>query len=186
MSQRSPVDQNRIKEFLQRLGERSRAGGRVYLVGGTTVVFEGYRTRTLDIDLTFEASPADETRLLQTMRELKDTLSVNVEQVSPADFIPLPAGYRERCEFVGRFGELDVFHFDLYSTALSKIERGTEQDFADVLALLKAGRINGLKLKDYFDEILPQFGIHSLKQDPVEFEKNFRALEGMWRHTENR
>src|SRR6185436_21076172 len=95
----------------------------------------------LEIDLTFEADPADETRLLQTVRELKADLSINVEQVSPADFIPLPAGHQERCEFIGRFGGLHVFHFDLYSTALSKIERGTEQDFADMLALLSAGRL---------------------------------------------
>lgn len=181
MSQRQPVDHDRIWEFLQRLGERSRAAGRVYLVGGTTVVFEGYRTQTLDIDLTFEADPADETRLLQAVRELKDILSINVEQVSPADFIPLPAGYQERCEFIGRFSKLHVFHFDLYSTVLSKIERGTEQDFADVLALLRAGRLEWAQLENFFQEILPRVGTQSLKQDPVEFEKNFRALEGMWR-----
>lgn len=181
MSQRQPVDHDRIWEFLQRLGERSRATGRVYLVGGTTVVFEGYRTRTLDIDLTFEAGPADETRLLQAIRELKEALSINVEQVSPADFIPLPAGYHERSEFIGRFTGLHVFHFDLYSTALSKIERGTEQDFADVLMLLQAGRLEWQQLEKFFQEILPRMGTQSLKQDPVEFEKNFRALEGMWR-----
>src|SRR5690349_118534 len=119
---RQPVDHGRIWEFLQRLGERSQATGRVYLVGGTTIVFEGYRTQTLDIDLTFEAAPTDEARLLQAIRELKDILSVHVEQVTPADFIPLPAGHQERCEFIGRFSGLHVFHFDLYSTALSKIE----------------------------------------------------------------
>jgi hypothetical protein len=153
----------------------------VYLVGGTTLVFEGFRAQTLDIDLTFETAPADETRLLQVLRELKETLSVNIEQVSPADFIPLPSGYRDRCEFIGRFGELDVFHFDLYSTVLSKIERGTEEDFADVLALLGAGRVTWAKLEGCFQEILPQFGARSLRQDPEEFQRKFDALRGMWR-----
>jgi hypothetical protein len=181
MSQRLPVDQQRIIEFLRRLGEQSRAAGRLYLVGGTTIVLEGYRAHTLDIDLTIEASPGDETRLLQSVRDMKNALAVNVEQVSPADFIPLPGGYRERCEFIGRFGNLDVFHFDLYSTALSKIERGTEQDFADVQALLKAKRIEWKKLAAYFEEVLPQMGLKSLKQDPENFERNFRALERLWR-----
>lgn len=181
MSLRPSVDQQRIMEFLRQLGEQSRAAGRIYLVGGSTVVFEGYRSRTLDIDLTLETSPAEEERLVRALRELKDKLSVNVELVSPGDFIPLPSGYRERSEFVGRFGRLDVFHFDLYSTALSKIERGTEQDFADVLALLKARRVEWATLEQCFHEILPRFGAHSLKQDPADFEKKFRALEQKWR-----
>ncbi len=83
----------------------------------------------------------DHSDLIQTVRELKDTLSINVEEASPGDFIPLPSGYENRHTFVERFGMLDVLHFDLYSTALSKIERGRMQDFEDVLALLRAGQI---------------------------------------------
>jgi predicted nucleotidyltransferase len=181
MSLRQSVDQQRITEFLRQLGETSRVAGRVYLVGGATVVFEGYRSRTLDIDLTVETSPADEERLVRVLRDLKDRLSVNVELVSPADFIPLPGGWRERSEFVGRYGGLDVFHFDLYSTALSKIERGTEQDYADVLALLNGGRIAWAALRQCFDEIMPHYGRRSLKQDPADFTAKFRALEKKWR-----
>jgi hypothetical protein len=186
MSLRQSVDQYRITEFLRHLGEESRVAGRIYLVGGATVVFEGYRSLTLDIDLTLETTaPADEERLVRAMRELKEKLSVNVEVVSPGDFIPLPSGYRERSEFVGRFGGLDVFHFDLYSTSLSKIERGTEQDFADVLALLAGGRIEWPKLQACLAEIMPHYGTRSLKQDPADFEKKFRALEKKWRAYEN-
>lgn len=180
MSQRPPVDQRRITEFLRQLGERYRGGGRLWLVGGTTIVLEGHRAQTLDIDLAIEADPADEGRLLQAIRELKEVLLVNVEQVSPADFIPLPSGYRERGRFIRRFGGLDVFHFDFYSTALSKIERGSEQDFADVLALLRAGQVEWPLLESCFDEILPQFGQRSLKQDPEEFARKFAALARMW------
>ena len=183
MSQRPPVDRGRIADFLNKLGQRFRGRARLYLVGGTTVVYENRRAQTLDVALTIEADPADEIRLLQTLRELKDALAINVEQVSPADFIPLPGGYRDRSEFVGRFGGLDVFHFDLYSTALSKIERGNEQDFADVLALLHAGRITWSKLEGFFDEILPQFGARSLRQDPDEFKRKFEALRRLWHTT---
>jgi hypothetical protein len=179
MSGRLPVDRRRIESFLRRLGERYRGSGRLYLVGGTTIVFEGLRAQTLDIDLTFEVEPAAETHLVQALRELKESLSVNIEQVSPGDFIPLPSGYRDRCEFIGRFGGLDVFHFDLYSTALSKIERGTEQDFADVRALLDMGRIDWPALASRFQESLKEFGTRSLKQDPQEFQRKFDALRTM-------
>ena len=47
-----------------------------------------------------------------------------------------------RAKFIDRFGSLDVYHFDVYSVALSKIERGRDADFADVLALLEAGWLN--------------------------------------------
>ena len=97
----------------------------------------------------------------------------------------MPAGYENRHEFVGRFGSLDVFHFDLYSTALSKIERGRVQDIEDVLALLRAGRIKWDRLKELFDEILPRMGKESLRQDPVEFGQNFEALEAMRRSAPN-
>ena len=117
---------------------------------------------------------------LQTIRELKDELSINVELASPADFIPLPSGYRDRTEYVGRYGQLDVFHFDLYSTALSKIERGTEPDFEDVLALLRAQRIEWRQLERYFEEIIPQMGQRSLKQDPKAFQAKFEALREKW------
>jgi hypothetical protein len=36
-------------------------------------------------------------------------------------------------------------------------------------------------LEQCFHEILPRFGAHSLKQDPADFEKKFRALEQKWR-----
>jgi hypothetical protein len=64
---------------------------------------------------------------------------------------------------------------------LSKIERGREQDLEDVLALLRSGRIDWDKLIECFQEILPKMGEHSLKQDPAEFEQNFRTLEALWK-----
>ena len=179
MSFRSPVNRSRIERFLNKLGSQYRRPGRLYLVGGTSLVYEGYRQQTLDIDVVIEVSAENQTALIQIIRKLKDDLDVNVEEASPGDFIPLPAGYSGRHEFIGRFGELDVFHFDFYSTALGKIERGRTQDFADVVSLLRNGRINWGRLEEYFKEILPAVGTRSLRQDPEEFELNFRALERM-------
>jgi hypothetical protein len=181
MSLREHVDRERIKLFLKRLGDRFKRPGKIYLVGGTSLVFEKLRQQTIDVDVVIEVAPADHSELIQAVRELKDNLSINVEEASPADFIPLPSGYENRHVFIDRFGTLDVLHFDLYSTALSKIERGREQDLEDVLALLRSARIDWHKLVECFQEILPKMGEHSLKQDPVEFEQNFQTLEALWR-----
>ena len=48
---RQRVDQQRIEHFLQQLGRQFTKPGRIYLVGGTTMVYEGLRQQTLDIDL---------------------------------------------------------------------------------------------------------------------------------------
>lgn len=180
MSLRQKVDRERIKNFFKKLSQRFRREGKIYLVGGTTLVFEQLRDQTVDIDVVIEVAPKYHGELIQAIRELKEDLSLNVEESSPGDFIPLPKGFQERHQFVERFGSIDLFHFDLYSTALSKIERGRTQDMEDVLELLQKNKIEWEQLEKYFREILPQMGRQSLKQDPIEFEENFRALEALW------
>ncbi len=181
MSPRQSVDRERIWRFFEELGKRFRGAARIFLVGGTTTVFEGLRESTIDIDLTIEVAPEDHGALIAAIRDLRDELSVNVEEVSPGDFIPLPHGQESRHVFIARFGSIDLFHFDPYSTALSKVERGRTQDFEDVIALLRAGKIEWERLEASMREILPLMGRKSLRQDPRAFELNFEALDRLRR-----
>ena len=181
MSLRQPVSRDRIESFLRWLGNHYRHPARFYLVGGTSVVYEGLRRQTMDIDLAIEVAAGNHGELLAVLREARDTLDINIEEVAPSDFIPLPAGYVDRHQFIGRFGEVDVFHFDLYSTALSKIERGRRQDQLDVIALLESNRLKWDRLQAMYAEILPLMDQKSLKQDSKDFTLNFSALEKMWR-----
>ena len=181
MSQRALVNRERIELFLRRLGERFRHPARIYLVGGTTMVFEGFRSQSLDIDLKIEVADAHHTELLRAIATLKHELSINVEEASPADFIPLPSGAAERAVYVGRYGQLDVFHYDYFSVALSKIERSSEDDRADVLALLQSGRITWESLQRYFEEIMLRYGERSLRQEPARFRRNFESIKSAWR-----
>lgn len=175
MSMRAPADRERIERFLVRLGALAHQPGRIYLVGGTTMVYEGFRATTVDVDLLVEAD--DPTPIVTAIRGLKDALDINVEFASPRDFIPLPTGWRERSIYVGRYGALDVFHFDLYSVALSKIERGTERDFQDVVALVRGGRIDPAELDATFHEILPRIATEGMAgMDPMVFEEHYRYL----------
>ena len=177
---RQQVDRQRIELFLQKIGRLFTRPGRIYLVGGTTMVYEGYRQYTLDIYISFEVADDDHSAFVSAVRELKETLALNIEEASPADFIPLPSGNKERSQFIGRYGQLDVFHYDLFSTALSKIERGIESDFEDVLLLLQSGRLVSSRLADCFEEIMTRYAEASLKQDPVEFRRKFAILKQMW------
>lgn len=181
MSLRRAVDRPLIERFLRRVGEQYRRRGRLLLVGGTTLVYEGLRAQTLDVDLAIEVADVDHGALIQAVRAVRQELDINVEEASPGHFIPLPAGHRDRHVYIGTYAQLDAFHFDLYSTALSKIERGRVQDLKDVVLLLQHQRIEWEALQRYFHEILPQMALQSLRQDPEEFEMNFEALAAQWR-----
>jgi hypothetical protein len=115
-------------------GREARRDTKVYLTGGATAVLHGWRAATLDIDVRLEPEAYE---LLLAIARLKDELDLNVELPSPPDFIPELPGWRERSPFVLREGPIDVHDFDFYSQALSKIERGFEQDLEDVAAMLR-------------------------------------------------
>jgi hypothetical protein len=180
MSLRQGVNRERISLLLREVGQRFHQPARLHLVGGTSLVFEGYRQLTLDVDLTIEVSAEGHSQLVQALQEIMLALDMNIEEASPGDFIPLPAGYMDRHEFIGRYGQVEVFHFDWYSNALSKIERGRQQDLADVVALLQHERIEWSRLEAMFHEILPLMGKKSLRQKPGDFALNFQALQALW------
>ena len=156
MSLRPSVDRRRIDRFLRELGRAFRHPARVYLVGGTTLVYEGLRGATLDVDFAVEVDPAYHTEFMRRIARLKADLAINVKEASPADFIPLPAGSETRARYLGRFGRVDAFHFDPLSTALSKLARGFEEDLHDVRALLQHGFVTRQGLEEGWAEIAPR------------------------------
>ena len=177
---RPPIDRLRVHYFLVKLGIEFHFPARLYLVGGATLVYEGLRQQSLDIDIHYEVADEHEAEFARVIRRLKEEMQINIELASPGDFIPLPAGWKERAKFVGRFGLVAVFHFALYSTALSKIERGREGDYEDVLAMLRSGQINIEELNHAFQNILPRLERESLKRDPEKFKRNFAVMENRY------
>lgn len=51
MSQYDPVTPERLRQFLNRLGREYRQPGRVLLVGGTGLIYQGLKRLTKDVDL---------------------------------------------------------------------------------------------------------------------------------------
>lgn len=173
--EREPVTRERIEHFLRELGKRYRGGGRLYLVGGTQMVFAGFRGQTEDIDYTVQLE-GDHQGFTAAVRSLIRELNISVEPAGPGDFIPLPGGWEERSRFIGRYGQLDVYTFDPVSTALAKIERGSSRDIDDVLALLRRGIVSISELQTAFDEIVPRLETESLRVDESDFRRKFEAL----------
>src|SRR4051794_24243474 len=87
---------------------------------------------------------------------IKSELDLNVELASPPDFIPELPGWRDRSPFIAREGRLDLHHFDPYSQALSKIERGFAEDLQDVAAMIERGLVEPRRARELFDAIAPE------------------------------
>jgi len=150
---RRPVDASRLRSFLQALGARAAEETRVYLTGGATAVLEGWRTTTIDVDL--KMVPESEA-MLRAIPSLKESLELNVELAAPDQFIPEVPGWVGRSPFIAREGRCSFYHYDFYSQALAKIERGHEKDLSDVREMLKRGKIDSSGLIRHFNEIEPQ------------------------------
>jgi len=141
---RAPVDRARLLAFLTELSHAATEPTRLYLAGGASQLLRGLRESTVDVDLTLEP---EGDALLRSMVGLKETLNLNVEIVSPAHFVPALPGWRDRCQFVMQIGRLAVHHFDPYTQALSKIERGHVRDMQDVQALIAEGIVDPARLR---------------------------------------
>lgn len=125
----------------------------MYLTGGATAVLEGWRPSTVDVDVRFEP---DSDAALRQIAALKERLQVNVELASPLDFLPPLPEWRERSRFRFRAGNLDVFDFDLYSQAMSKLERGFELDLRDVKEMVDSSQVEPARLLELFERIEPE------------------------------
>lgn len=151
---RRPVDDFRVRAFMTALGRAVTGEHHVYLVGGATAVLEGWRESTVDIDIALGGSQDDD--VLRALPRIKDELEVNVELASPADFVPLPAGWVERARSIVREGSVTFLHYDPYSQALAKLERGHDRDLEDVAALLARGLVERDRLAACYEEIEPE------------------------------
>lgn len=150
---RELADTDRIRRFMRELGREADAKGHVYFTGGVTAVLHGWRASTIDVDL--EIIPPLES-IFRALPRLKERLRINVELVSPADFIPVPPGWEERSPFIGREGRIDFHHFDLYAQALAKVERGHRLDLDDGRAMIDRKLIDPANAIEYFSTIEPE------------------------------
>lgn len=178
-----PVTSAAIMEFLHRLAENYDGAGAFYLLGGSALCLLGSPRETRDVDYTFEVAPDAMGGFRAALAEVGAELQLDLEDVPIGQFIPLPPDARARRRALGRFGQLDVYIFDPYTIALSKIARGFEADIEDVVFLLGAGVIEFAELERLFVAILPRAPQADI--DRKEFRAYFEELRrraGLPRH----
>jgi hypothetical protein len=72
-------------------------------------------------------------------------------------------------------GNVEVRHFDFYSQALAKVERGFEQDLKHVERMLAQGLITAERLHELYDQIEPQLYRYPAS-DPGDFRRRLDAI----------
>src|SRR3989338_1921560 len=131
---RENSDQKKIKVFMKTLAGKISEPVTVYFTGGATAVLLGTRSSTIDVDLTFEP---DSDEVYRAIRDLKETLSMNIELASAGHFIPSLPGWEERNIFIEKINKVSYYHYDLYTQTLAKIERGWKLDLEDAKNFVK-------------------------------------------------
>lgn len=147
---RRPANIAKLTLFLESLGKSATGRGVVYLTGGATALLLGIRAETIDVDIKLDPEPVG---VFDAIAKLKNDLDLNIELAAPDQFIPELPGWRDRSQLISKTGTIEVRHYDFYSQALAKIERGHPNDLEDVRGYLKLGLIDLKKLKEFFDLI---------------------------------
>lgn len=137
---------------MRRLAAYAAIDGRVYFTGGVSAVLMNWRAATIDIDIKMVP---DQESLFRALPQLKESLEINVELAAPDQFIPPLPDWEQRSSLISRHGLLAFHHYDFYSQALAKIERGHSRDIDDVRAMLERGLIDRKRILEYFDVIEP-------------------------------
>jgi Nucleotidyltransferase of unknown function (DUF6036) len=150
---RDLADEAHIDQFMRALGRAAKSEGRVYLTGGATAVLHGWRESTIDVDI--KVVPDDD-ELLREIPKLKERLNLNIELAAPSDFIPVPDGWEERSPLIRHEGKVWFHHFDPVAQALSKAERGHDQDRRDVQQMIASGLIDPTDAMAQFEAIEPE------------------------------
>ena len=165
---RREVGRDVLQEFFKEFSKPFKSACSVYILGGASALIYGWRASTHDIDL--KVLPDNEA--FNIIAKLKDRLSINIELASPDDFIPALPSWQERSIFIERYGKVDFLHYDFYSQALSKIERGFERDLLDVRSMYDSGLLDLEKLQQLFTQIEPDL-IRYPAIDPKSFKLGF-------------
>ncbi len=91
----------------------------------------------LTIDIDFVGDDISPNELHKTILQIAKEQRIYMEPVAIERFIPLPDGSEERTIRIGQFGNLEVFVADPYCIALSKLDRGFDTDFDDLVFLVQ-------------------------------------------------
>lgn len=176
-SLRGELTLERLHALLRAIAETAPRGRRhrVYLVGGSSAVFEGWRASSIDADL--HGSSDD---LFRDIQRIKEAVGVNVEFAHPGQFVPALTGTDDRHIFLESIGSLDIHHYDPYAQVLAKVVRGFARDLDDARHFVSSGLVDPSRLRALVAEIpdaayskFPRLSPKAVRGEVEDFLKSF-------------
>jgi len=136
---RNALTKERLLFFMKELARTAprRAAYRVYLVGGGTAVYLGWRRSSIDVDLFSEHEG-----VFRDIQGIKERLDMNIEFARPEDFVPPLQGTADRHVFIDTVGSITFYHYDPYAQLLSKVVRGFQRDLDDAREFVRSGMVD--------------------------------------------
>jgi hypothetical protein len=141
---RAELTRDRLDLLMKELARTAPKSGvyRVYLVGGGTAVYLGWRRSSVDADLFSEQEA-----VFRDIQNIKDRLDMNIEFARPEDFVPSLEGTRDRHVFIDSIGPISFYHYDPYAQCFSKIVRGFRRDIDDAAEFTHSGLVDVGRLR---------------------------------------
>lgn len=142
---RNELTRDRLRELMKeivRTAPQEGAPHKVYLVGGGTAVWAGWRESSVDADLFVE-----DDSVLQDVQGMKERLNLNIELARPEHFVPPLAGADGRHVFIEELGGVRFYHYDPYSQLYSKVVRGFSRDLEDARHFLESGMVEAERFR---------------------------------------
>lgn len=147
---RKPLTRDRLLSLMRELARTAPSRGtyRVYLVGGGTAVYVGWRSSSIDVDLF-----SDRDEVFRDIQNIKERLNVNIDFARPEDFVPPLRGSENRHVFIETRGPITFYHYDPYAQLFSKIVRGFQRDLDDAQEFLQSGMVDPKKFRSLVTDI---------------------------------
>lgn len=162
-----------VKKYIDKIEDFARTREttiELLLIGGLAMSFYGIPRHTVDIDAEIKCDEKTYFELVEYLK--KEDIVFNIgENISGWGTIPLPANYRERAKVVYKSDYLTLKIMDPVDFVFSKLLRGTEEDFRDVIDVIQKYHITK-------DSLIEQQRLIQFPKDPetLFFKKKFSHL----------
>jgi len=185
VTSRRLIGPSELTALLADLPQSCSHGGRLFVLGDTSHLLEGWHPWVSSILLATESGSGgtaigDAVRVLAARHEIPTVVE------SPADIVPLPADFERRHRSTAHQwetpgGKLEILHYDPYSVVCRGIVRGDEPDYQTAIRYLQHGWVTVERMTELYDALLPQFTTATIAQDAAEFRRKYKGLLQMWR-----
>lgn len=147
---RGPLTRDRLHDLMREIARNAPrpAHYNVYVVGGGTAVWFGWRDSTIDANLS-----ADDDAVFGSIQAIKERLQLNIEFARPEHFVPPLQGSDERHLLIETIGRVTFYHYDPYAQLLAKIVRGFRIDMIDAESFLASGMVDPVRFRELVADI---------------------------------